>query len=114
MPYTYTNTMKAKQPTGLIERLSTWKEIDINGRVSYQTTPGENGMIHCHVDGSPMQRVCLISDIKTGRISIWNVDAKIERATWRNVNNTCAEELRFDLRQIALDGAKALASNPTA
>lgn len=97
-----------KEP-GVIEKLANWKEIDINQRVVYSTYLGLHGIILCHVIDAPIQRVLLVDDESNGgRITLLNLDAHIERRTWKYSNNVCAEELRFDLKQIALDGAEKL------
>jgi hypothetical protein len=102
-----------KQPT-LNERLASWKEVDIDGSVAYQTSMGEvisggHQVILCQVAGAKPQRVILLEDEnRGGRITLLNLTTMKERETWAIARNTCAEELRFDLRQIALDGAKIL------
>jgi hypothetical protein len=79
-----------KQPT-LYEKLTSQKHIDLNGKVSYKTFPGDGGSIMAqHYEQTPQK--ILIFDNPNGRMTIWNMTKKIQDDTFILRDNCCAEQ----------------------
>lgn len=90
--------MKSKNaaPT-FYEKLTSRRHIGLDGQETFSTHPGMHGAIICRRPGMPDQRVFLLSDEKTGRITILNMETREERKTFRIVQNCCAEEFYMDI-----------------
>lgn len=90
--------MKAKT---FYEKLSTIRHLNEKGEETFSTHPSRNGEIIARRPNMPDQRILIYSETKTGKMSITNLTTKETRDTFRNANNTCAEEWTFDLESIS-------------
>lgn len=90
--------MKAKT---FYEKLSSIRHLDESGEETFSTHPAKNGEIIARRPNMRDQRILIYSETKTVKMSISNLTTGETRHTFRNANNTCAEEWFFDVDAIS-------------
>lgn len=94
--------MKRRRPTPTFyEKLTSQRHLGLDGLETYSTHPGPGGLIICRRPGSLDTRILLVADGDTGRITLYNLDTKQERQTFRFAQNCCAEELHKEIELLS-------------